>query len=371
MTKRGDAGHALTGPYEKVLPGQYRVSFEVALRTRVTSEDDPVCVVLDVTTHNGAVTLAQRELRQSELDTQLGRFDLDFTLHALRELEYRVYATGAAALTISGEARVEHLGEAGAMPEIDVYKHSNDPVEIGHQVRAVLRLLRPYALKGVGKIRLGNLCDGGYVCVDDFAGLDTALSFGINDDITWDCAAADRGMTIHQFDHTVEDPAPTDGRMIFHKKMITPNESETTQNIAGLVRRLDKGLQRPNMMLKMDIEAHEWEVMHSTSAEDLSRFSQIVCELHYFQALDHPDWRRWMYDSLTKLHQHYAVVHVHANVYGGLSNISNVVFPNVLEVTFANRAIYEFEETDELFPTPLDTPCDAKQPDIFLGNFRF
>jgi hypothetical protein len=72
-----------------------------------------------------------------------------------------------------------------------------------------------------------------------------------------------------------------------------------------------------------------------------------------------------------KLSDAYAVVHVHANNMGGFSNVANVIFPNVLEMTFANRSLYSFSETDEIFPGPLDAPNDPNCPDIHLGSFRF
>ena len=58
-------------------------------------------------------------------------------------------------------------------------------------------------------------------------------------------------------------------------------------------------------------------------------------------------------------------------IYAGFSNIANVIVPNVLEITFANRSLYSFSETDEVFPGPLDVPNDPSRPDMHLGTFRF
>ncbi|MFZ1106639.1 MAG: hypothetical protein WAN86_27885, partial [Hyphomicrobiaceae bacterium] len=74
---------------------------------------------------------------------------------------------------------------------------------------------------------------------------------------------------------------------------------------------------------------------------------------------------------LSKLQQEFCVVHVHGNVIGGSLVVGGVPFPNVLEVTFASRHYYTFEETDELFPTALDASCDPKLPDLHLGSFKF
>lgn len=370
-TRRGETGHAVYGPYAHTQPGTYRVDFELALLDRM-ADADAVCATLDVTAHNGMATLASKTLHVRELGKGLARFSLGFTLREFRSLEYRVFVTGAAELLVAGNPQVTRLSDPeGEEPPADPREDTADPVELHRQVRAVLRLLRPQRVRGFRKVRLGNISDGGYVCIDDFAGLDTALSFGINDDITWDSAAADRGLRIYQFDHTVEDPAPDDGRMIFAKKRIAAEAGEGAESIANLVKAHDRGLARPNMILKMDIESAEWDVLIATSPEDVSRFSQILCELHNLQDLDRVEWRRKIFDCFSKLHKHYAVVHVHANICGGISNMGNVIFPNVIEVTFANRAIYEVEDTDELFPGPLDVSCDANQPDMFLGSFRF
>ena len=371
LVAEGDRGHAVYGPYEHVRPGVFRVDYDLALAGSPAPGGDPVVARIDVTAYDGRVGLAARELRASELGRDPRTFSLTFTLREFRSLEYRVDAAGAAAFLVGNPRLVRFGPVTDEAPPADPLEETPDPIEKHRQMRAVLSLLRPQRAVGFRKIRLGHPGDGGYVCIDDFAGLDTALSFGINDDISWDLDAAARGMTIHQFDHTVDDPAPDDGRMIFSKKMIAPAADANSVTLSDLIRSHDKGRDRPNMMLKMDIEGWEWPVRGATPAEELSRFSQIVCELHYFQGLAEPDYRRKIYEGLRRLHESYAVVHVHANIVGGISNVGNVIFPNVLEATFANRALYDLEDTDELFPSPLDICCDPNQADMFLGSFRF
>lgn len=134
---------------------------------------------------------------------------------------------------------------------------ANDDHELHEQIRATLRLLRPYRVKGRRKARFGSPNDGGYILLDDFEGVDTALSFGIEQNIDWDLEMAEHGLTIHQFDHTVEAPAPDDRRMIFSKTMIAPTPAPGAATLEGLVELLDKGHSRPNLILKMDIEAAE------------------------------------------------------------------------------------------------------------------
>ncbi len=240
-----------------------------------------------------------------------------------------------------------------------------------NEIKSTLRLLRPYAAKEFKKARFGSANDGGYVHLDDFRGVDTAFSFGIEQNASWDVDVAKRGVTVYQFDHTVDAPVTDNPRLIFARKKISPSPEAGPESLLSLVSRHDKQNSHPNILLKIDIEGNEWAVFDSTPPEILSRFSQIVGEFHYFEAFSDVHWRRIFARVLEKLSSAYVVVHVHANNHAGFSNIANVILPNVLEITFANCSIYSFSETDEVFPGPLDLPNDPSRPDMHLGTFRF
>jgi hypothetical protein len=254
--------------------------------------------------------------------------------------------------------------------ELNRLEASNE-FELQTQIRNVLRLLRPQRAIGVPKGRFGCEGDGGYVHLDDFDGVDTAISLGIDHNITWDRDIADRGLTVYQYDGTVEDPAPDDPRMIFSKTMIGTEARPGFETLESIISRLDKGEARPNIILKMDIECAEWATIEAISLDALARFSQITCELHNFGSFDRLEWRQGFFRSLRKLMKLYAPVHIHANNFAGWATVANIPIPHVLEVSFANRAIYQFEDSDELFPGPLDSPCNTRIPDMYLGNFVY
>jgi hypothetical protein len=246
-----------------------------------------------------------------------------------------------------------------------------DVVALGPEVRRILRPLRPYRVLGLDKARFGDPNDGGYVCFDDFRGVDTALSLGIDHNVSWDIHVADRGLTIHQFDHTVKAPRPTDRRMMFTRKRIAVHASPETESLESIVVQHDKRLERPNIILKMDIENDEWAVFDAVSLEALSGFSQIICEMHAFEFLVYTEWRHRAARVIRKLTDNYAVVHVHANNNAATTNHGNVYVPNVIEMTFVNKRAYSLIEENDLFPGALDAPCNPGAPDIFLGCFRF
>lgn len=257
----------------------------------------------------------------------------------------------------------------------DALSGRNPPEQDGrivHQeVLEALAVLRPHEAIGCQKIRVGNDGDGGYVCVDHFEGIDTALSLGVNNDVSWDEDMAGRGITVHQFDHTVDDPRPDDARLIFNKTMISDYLAPGTETVDRLIGLFDAGRADPNIFLKIDIENWEWPVFDRMPPKSLARVSQIVGEFHSFENLTFPQWRHRASRVLSKITDQFALVHVHANNWARQTIVANICVPNVLELSFVNRSVFDVSPSDEIFPGELDQACRPGHPDIFLGSFRF
>ncbi len=129
---------------------------------------------------------------------------------------------------------------------------------------------------------------------------------------------------------------------------------------------------RPNeaAICKIDIEGDEWPVLEAAEIEQLARCSQIICELHNFSAAADPVWLERALKVMTKLRSRFDVFHVHANNWDDFTTFANVPFPETLEVSLGNRARYQFEETDERFPTEIDRPNRPNFADLHLGRFQ-
>lgn len=109
----------------------------------------------------------------------------------------------------------------------------------------------------------------------------------------------------------------------------------------------------------------------AASEATLACFSQIVCEFHNFGEIFDGQTYATYERVLSKLNDQFQSVHVHANNHGQMLMVGGVPFPDVLEVTFANRTRYRFTETTESFPTELDQPNKAGFADYYLGRFDF
>jgi hypothetical protein len=348
-------GTALYGPYLDLLPGRYEAVIHFDPETPCHGG-----AIMDVCAGVGAERLAEQWITADQILAGGMSARLEFSCpRPSHGVEVRLLVDGRFSASI---VSVEISGELAK---------TSSEFETQDEIKNTLRLLRPYAVDGFSKARFGSPCDGGYILLDDLQGVDTAFSFGVEQNASWDVDIAKRDVTVYQFDHTVDAPITDNARLIFARKRICAEAGPESESLPSLIQQHDKQNAKPNILLKIDIENDEWAVFDTTAPEILSRFSQIVGEFHYFQGLSDVHWRRLFTRVLKKLSDSYAVVHVHANNIGGFSNVANVIFPNVLEVTFANRSMYSFSETDEIFPGPLDAPNDPARPDFHLGSFRF
>lgn len=164
---------------------------------------------------------------------------------------------------------------------------SNSP-ETQRLVRNALRYLRPHKVENYNKVRIGGPSDGGYILLDDFNHIDLALSFGISDNDAWDLEIAKKDIQVLQFDHTVDDAPSSHKFLRFHRKMVSNTTSDQSVTLSELVSNHPKS-NKPNIILKIDIETCEWDIFDQSDDEVLSQISQIICEYHNLSRLEEQD----------------------------------------------------------------------------------
>lgn len=242
--------------------------------------------------------------------------------------------------------------------------------EMQAEIVDILRLLPPHRAIGRRKTRVGSPGDGGYVQIDDIEGVAHALSFGVRDDDSWDLAMAMAGIPVEQFDHSVERAPSVHPLLAFHRKMIATQRSTQTATLEELIALHSKG-ERPDVILKTDIEGCEWDVLDATPESSLAKLTQILAEFHDFSQLGDIRFRARARRVFQKLSSHFALVHVHGNNCAPMACTANVFIPDVLEMSFVNRSVYAVEPSFEIFPTPLDAPNAPSRADYRLGTFLF
>lgn len=232
-------------------------------------------------------------------------------------------------------------------------------------------LLEPRRAAGAGKVRVGGANDGGYVMLDDWSGIAGAISIGIGNDDAWDRAILARGIPVAQFDHTITDPPVRAEGLAWQPLGVAAADVNNVRTLASLIR-LSGLPEAGDLLLKMDAESAEWAVFAAgEEVAPVGRFRQITLELHWFDRVAETAWFATAEAALSYLARTHAVIHVHANNWGGMALIGGIPFPRVLEITYARRDAYVLDPEHGPFPSSIDAPCNPEKPDLYLGSFRF
>jgi hypothetical protein len=254
-------------------------------------------------------------------------------------------------------------------PHIDGFIYE-DSIKTQIFVLRVLALIKPQAVKDFRKIRVGNTGDGGYVMLDDFNQIEAAYSLGINDDVSWDKQISQLGIDIYQYDHTINKLPEENSKFHWFKIGIAEVLRDGFNTLSNLMS-INGHTKTNNLLLKCDIEGHEWEMFGGLTQEQLLQFRQIVVETHGWQLLSSETFGTKIERAIVNLTANHRLVHVHANNHAAYSIVGGVALPAVLELTFVRIDDKQFQPTDETFPTFLDQPCRPGTADYALGHFRF
>ena len=222
-------------------------------------------------------------------------------------------------------------------------------------------------MPGKTKVRIGSKNDGGYVLVDDLSRITAVLSFGIGDNVDFDLQFANKGIKVHQFDHTIESLPVKHENFVHHRSMVGMRDGLTIRKIIELC-----GLTNSRaLLLKCDIDGAEWGLLERVNSLDLVHFEQIVIELHDFEKLSDPVILDHTFRTLEKINRTHCVVHVHGNNNSGPIKVHGIGVCPVIEVTYARRDLGVLVPSWEEFPTSLDAPNSSGWGDIPLGTFTY
>jgi len=268
----------------------------------------------------------------------------------------------------------ENAGAANILGQItgtvSRYVHNIMDPEYGNCMQKLVQALHVKDVINATYVRKGGEGDGGYVMVDH--GLDNAIvySLGIGNNVSWDLDMAARGCQIFQYDHTI-DQLPIQHENFHWSKLGIAGTEQPDENYSTLdhLISLNGHKDRNDLILKVDIESFEWSMFAEMNEEVLSQFSQIVGEFHRLARIIDPLYRETMFAALDKINKYFQLVHVHANNFTGMVVISGTPVYHCMELTFVRRADHTFADTQKVFPTPMDFPCNPKLADLFLGRF--
>ena len=182
-----------------------------------------------------------------------------------------------------------------------------------HTREALRDELRPVALKNCDLQRVGSTNDGGYaMCVNLIAGVQSAYSYGIDQEDNWGCAISKQfGVPIHQYDcFTPVRPVCEGGVFDYHAECVGPKaETREGKPFDSLTAQIAKnGDAGKRLLVKIDIEGAEWDTLLETSDDVLAKIDQMPMELH---GVDDPKF----VEVVKKLKKTFWLVSLHFNNY--------------------------------------------------------
>lgn len=231
--------------------------------------------------------------------------------------------------------------------------------------KKILSLLQPLHVKDGQYLRIGKNGDGGYTMLNypNWKTIESAYSFGINDDVSWDEEMANRGIPVFMYDHTISRLPKQHQRFHYLQMGITGfNKAPQLKTLKELLTM--NGHEKSNqLILKMDVEGCEWDVFSEVDSDTINQFAQIVIELHDLTTLQNYDT---VIAVLNKINQTHQSVHIHANNYSTPIIIGDIVICPTLEVLYVRRSDVQFVNASHPSPALLDQPNNPALPDIAI-----
>jgi FkbM family methyltransferase len=184
----------------------------------------------------------------------------------------------------------------------------------------------------LNKIRLGNICDGGYVLGDLDGNYDCYISAGVSDEESFSRDFIEKYNMNEQyrfaFDVTIKTyPYHYTNKITFIKRNIGKDRNSKTANLSHFIENFN------NIFLKMDIEGSEYEWINYITQQQLQKFKQIVIEFH---GINDDSWGTNYIDKiycLNKLSNTHYLIHVHGNNFSKTTNS----IPDVIELTYIRK----------------------------------
>ena len=207
-------------------------------------------------------------------------------------------------------------------------------------------LISPMKVLNHTKIRIGAKADGGYILLKDLNNIRIAYSLGIGKEISFEKYLADKNIDIFMYDHTINKLPFENPRFHWEKIGICGiySNKNNFKTLSQLIKQNGHSNEK-NMILKIDIESHEWGVFQNLPIDNLRQFKYIVGEFHFSTS------KKFNYfDILKKISFTHQIFHVHCNNCGKIITIDEYKICNLLEISFLRKNGYFFEKDYSIYP---------------------
>ena len=232
--------------------------------------------------------------------------------------------------------------------DYDLYQKVKNCLEKNpDELKCIYHLLCPKEVIGKTRILLGPAHnDGSYVLLNDFENIKIAYSIGIDGNVDFDKAIANKGIDVYMYDHTI-DKLRYENEKFHWKKIGIGGNSERSNNIQTLEDMIKENghFNEKNMILKIDIEGAEWNALNDITENILKQFKYIIVEYHFerFEV-------SLIYNILKKIHKTHQVFYIHTNHQSRIINFGNNRMVGCVEVSYIIREGNNFSTDKSVYP---------------------
>jgi hypothetical protein len=224
-------------------------------------------------------------------------------------------------------------------------------------------LLRPVKLTNCELRRYGEPNDGGYLmCANLLEAVESGYSYGISNYDKWGCdISTELEIPVHQYDcFDTRQPSCRSGQTIFHAECVGPTssiqEGRTFDTVSAQIGK--NGDLGKRLVMKMDVEAAEWESLYTASDEVLNQIDQLAIEFHGVN-------EQQFVSVVARLKEFFHVAHLHFNNHACDPNIQPFT-AWAYEVLFVSRRLGKIDPSGTWTGGglhPLDAPNHPGVPD--------
>ena len=219
----------------------------------------------------------------------------------------------------------------------------NDP----DSLFCIYHLIAPKKVIGKERILIGEKKDGCYVILNDFKNIRIAYSFGISKMIQFDKGLADRNIDVYMYDHTINKLPYYNPKFHWEKIGICGKNRQKSNNLKTLEEIMLKNghSSQKNMILKIDIEANEWESLKDVPENILKQFKYILIEYHF-----NSNNVELYYNVIKKLYKNHQVFYLRCYSREKIIIFGNNRICRSLEASYVIREGNAFDKDETIYP---------------------
>ena len=211
---------------------------------------------------------------------------------------------------------------------------------------------------GYELIRIGPPTDGSYLLPNDLEGVGLNISPGVGKTFQFESALLkEYGIPSVMLDASVAAPSNLPDEIQFVDKFVVPHSNSASGiSISELVTQATARYgNNVDFTLQMDIEGAEYEILKYAKSNDLQRFRILAIEFHDMELwIQNAFYSRTILPVLTKLLEHFDVVHSRAHNSSHTFRYKGFFIPSALELTFHRKDRMIAQNRYRKLPSELD-----------------